>query len=110
MKQATHKIFHKLFGNTKLITYLCTMNKIAIFRSRDLESKLVNSHKEVIPLGYVDSLQEFDDFVKKHHPNSVRIESASHRGTGEYYFTDGDYNVFYHTIGHMNDIPMYKFK
>ena len=74
----------------------------SVFRSRDMESKLVNSHKEVIPMGYVNSLEEFDGYVKMEYPNAKRVEISSGRGSGEYYYTDGSYNIFYHEMLKLN--------
>ena len=78
--------------------------KLAVFRSRDLDSKYVNSHKEVVALGYVHSLDEFDSYVKMEYPNARRVESTSHRGTGAYYFTDDSYNIFYHEMPKLNTL------
>lgn len=75
---------------------------IAVFRSRDLDSKYVNSHKEVVPMGYVNSLEEFDGYVKMEYPTAVKVQSATNRGSGEYYYTDGSYNIFYHTMDKLN--------
>lgn len=71
---------------------------LSVFRSRDMNSKYVNSHSEVVPMGYVNSEEEFDAYVKIEYPKAVRKESSGHRGMGEYYYTDGSYNIFYHTM------------
>lgn len=76
----------------------------SVFRSRDLESKVVGSHKEVVPIGYVNSLEEFDGFVRMEHPKATKVEIPSHRGSGQYYYTDGDYNIFYHEMKKLNTI------
>jgi len=76
----------------------------SVFRSRDLTCMAVTMHKEATPMGYVNSLEEFDGYVKLEYPNATKVISNSHRGTGYYYYTDGDYNIFYHTFYKLNTI------
>lgn len=79
-------------------------SRLSVFRSRDLSCHHVSDHKETIPMGYVDNLNEFDGFVKLEHPNAKKVESVAHRGSGGYYYTDGSYNIFYHTVSKLNTL------
>ena len=76
--------------------------RLAVFRTRDLTNFHVTCHKEVIPMGYVNSEEEFDGYVALEYPNATRVESVSHRGSGKYYYTDGSYNVFYVYMDKLN--------
>lgn len=79
--------------------------RFAVFRSRDEKSITVNSHKEVVPMGYVNSLEEFDGYVLMEYPNAIRKETFfSVRGEGSYYYSDGDYNIFYHEMFKLNTV------
>ena len=78
--------------------------RLSVFRSRDLDSKYINSHREVIPMGYVNSFEEFDGYVKMEYPKAKKVLSSSHRGSGKYYYTNGAYNIFYHEMDKLNTI------
>ena len=79
-------------------------NILSVYRSRDLRCMFVSSHREVIPMGYVNSIEEFDGYVALEYPKAVKKDMTSHRGTGEHYWTDGDYNIFYHTNRKLNTL------
>ena len=74
----------------------------AIFRSRDLTSWTVGSHKEVTPMGYANTLEEFDKYVAGEYPTAIRMETTSERGSGKYFFQSAHYNIFYHTLKHIS--------
>ena len=76
----------------------------SVFRSRDHTSWHVNSHKEVVPMGYVNSEEEYVKYVKLEYPNAVRKEGADNRDMGPYYYTDGSYNIFFHKMRKLNGI------
>ena len=78
--------------------------KLAVFRSRDLESIIVCSNKEVVPMGYVNSFEEFDGYVMLEYPKAKRMDVISNCGSGHYYYTDGNYNIFYHIMNKLNTI------
>ena|ERR1022692_1530420 len=74
----------------------------AIFRSRDMGSFYVDSHKEVVPMGYANSLEEFDNYVKDEYPKAEKKENSIPRAFSEYYYSDGSYNIFYHVLSHVD--------
>jgi len=55
-------------------------------------------------MGYVNTVEEFDAYVKMEYPYATKVKSISNRGSGAYYYTDGDYNIFYHRMDRLNGI------
>lgn len=75
---------------------------LSVYRSGDLTCTHVTHHKEMTPMGYVNSLEGFDGYVNLEYPEAKKVKAFSHRGSGKYYYTDGTYNIFYHTMGKLN--------